>query len=177
MPYSDREKRRAFMADYMRKRRADERAARPAPQPQASEALKAAQAEIARLRIELDNVRAEPPASERRRHEAELRIVQHALAEQRDENAKLKAKLAKQAKQMLDPEGEAARRIEVLKKRNKTLQQQADKWQKELRKLAGFADKVKIAKALTEATTSKEARVEGLQVWNGMRLNNLGNST
>ena len=69
-----------------------------------------------------------------------------------DEIEKLKAKIVKPVP--LDPDSEAARRIDALEKKVKTL--------------VPAEVKTKIAKALTEQTTSLQNRLDALQAWNGL---------
>lgn len=91
-----------------------------------------------------------------------------------DEVEKLKAKIVKPAKVPLDPESEAVRQIDALKKKNKTLQKEADRWLRQLRMQMPAAVRIKVAKALTEQTTDPEKRLDALQAWNGLGLNNIG---
>jgi hypothetical protein len=106
---------------------------------EASQALTYAKAEIKRLT-------------------QELRIARTEILLRSDEIEKLKAKIAKLVP--LDPDSEAARRIDALEKRMKTL--------------VPAEVKTKIAKALTEQTTSLQNRLDALQAWNGLGLNNIG---
>ena len=75
-----------------------------------------------------------------------------------DEIDKLKAKIVKPVP--LDPDSEAACRIDALEKKMKTL--------------VPAEVKTKIAKALSEQTTSLQNRLDALQAWNGLGLNNIG---
>ena len=123
---------------------------------EASQALDDAKAEIKRLT-------------------QELRIARTEILWRSDEIEKLKAKIVKPVKvPSLDPDSEAARRIDALKKKNKTLQAEADKWLMKLKTLVPAGVKTKIAKALTEQTTSPQNRLDALQAWNGLGLNNIG---
>jgi hypothetical protein len=88
----------------------------------------------------------------------ELRIARTEIMLRSDEIEKLKAKIVKTAS--LDPDSEAARRIDALEKKIKTL--------------VPVEVKTKIAKALTEQTTSPQNRLDALQAWNGLGLNNIG---
>ncbi|MEY9227722.1 FtsZ-binding cell division protein ZapB [Bradyrhizobium japonicum] len=118
---------------------------------------------------ELDDARAEI-----KRLTKEVTLEQIRNLGLNDEVERLKAKIAKPAKVPLDPESEAARQIAALKKRNKTLQAEADKWLTQLRTLVPAGVKTKVAKALTEQTTSPAKRLDALQAWNGLGLNNIG---
>jgi|SoiMethySBSTD1v2_1073268.scaffolds.fasta_scaffold218126_1 hypothetical protein len=105
----------------------------------------------------------------------ELRIARNEILWRSDEIEKLKAKkIVKSVKVPLDPDSEAARRIDALKKENKTLQAEADKRLMRLKTLVPAGVKTKIAKALTEQTTSPQNRLDALQAWNGLGLNNIG---
>ncbi len=106
---------------------------------EASQALAYAKAEIKRLT-------------------QELRIARTEILLRSDEIEKLKAKIVKPVP--LDPDSEAARRIDALEKNVKTL--------------VPAEVKTKIAKALTEQTTSPQNRLDALQAWNGLGLNNIG---
>ena len=106
---------------------------------EASQALAYAKAEIKRLT-------------------QELRISRTEILLRSDEIEKLKAKIVKTVP--LDPDSEAARRIDALEKKMKTL--------------VPAEVKTKIAKALTEQTTSPQNRLDALQAWNGLGLNNIG---
>ena len=88
----------------------------------------------------------------------ELRIARTEILLRSDEIEKLKAKIVKTVP--LDPDSEAARRIDALEKKMKTL--------------VPAEVKTKIAKALTEQTTSPQNRLDALQAWNGLGLNNIG---
>jgi hypothetical protein len=88
----------------------------------------------------------------------ELRIARTEVLLRGDEIEKLKAKIVKLGP--LDPNSEAARRIAALEKKMKTL--------------VPAVVKTKIAKALTEQTTSPQNRLDALQAWNGLGLNNIG---
>ncbi|MGM4958113.1 hypothetical protein [Bradyrhizobium sp. 604_D8_N2_3] len=118
---------------------------------------------------ELDDARAEI-----KRLSKELTLVQIRNSGLDYEVKRLKEKIAKPAKVPLDPESEAVRQITALRKRNKTLQAEADKWRTQLRTLVPTSVKTKIAKALTEQTTSPAKRLDALQAWNGLGLNNIG---
>jgi chromosome segregation ATPase len=129
-----------------------------------------------KLERELENTRAE---IEDLRAELALenfaaRYARDEAVQLREEIEKLKAKIGKPVKSPLDPDSEAARQIEALKKRNKTLQQTADRLSMQLRTLVPSAVKTKVAKALTEQTTDPTRRLDALQAWNGLGLNNLG---
>jgi hypothetical protein len=106
---------------------------------EASQALAYAKAEIKRLT-------------------QELRISRTEILLRSDEIEKLKAKIIKTVPS--DPDSEAARRIDALEKKMKTL--------------VPAEVKTKIAKALTEQTTSPQNRLDALQAWNGLGLNNIG---
>jgi hypothetical protein len=128
-------------------------------------------AEVERLRKQLA---AAPQADAINRELTLARLREAAL---QDEIERLKAKIVKPVKPIkppLDPESEAARQIDALKKKNKALQQQADRWFHQLRMQIPPAVKLKVAKALTEQTTSPEKRLDALQAWNGLGLNNIG---
>ncbi|MDR6306761.1 hypothetical protein GGQ85_004497 [Nitrobacter vulgaris] len=88
----------------------------------------------------------------------ELRIARTEILLRSDEIEKLKAKIVKPVP--LDPDSEAARRIDALEKKMKTL--------------VPAEVKTKIAKALSEQTTSLQNRLDALQAWNGLGLNNIG---
>jgi hypothetical protein len=88
----------------------------------------------------------------------ELRIARTEILLRSDEIEKLKAKIVKPGP--LDPNSEAGRRIAALEKKMKTL--------------VPAVVKTKIAKALTEQTTSPQNRLDALQAWNGLGLNNIG---
>jgi hypothetical protein len=106
--------------------------------------------------------------AERSKLEFQLHFWRHEAKVLRDEVTKLKAKIVKPVKPPpLDPESEAARQIDALKKINKSLRQKVDR-------LMPSAVKTKVAKALTEQTTDREKRLDALQAWNGLGLNNLG---
>ena len=79
------------------------------------------------------------------------------------------AKTAKPVRPQLDPASEAALQIERLKAKNQSLQAQVNK----LRRQYPFEMRSKIAKALTEMTTSPEARLSALQAWNGLARNRM----
>ena len=101
------------------------------------------------------------------------------LTAARAEIARLREQLAaaakpKQAKVPLDPESETARQIAALRKKNKALREDAERWQRQLRSLVPTAVKAKVAKALHEQSTSAEIRLDALQAWNGLGLNNVG---
>jgi FtsZ-binding cell division protein ZapB len=130
-----------------------------------------AQHEIDRLSEENKRLHKAAPASALER---ELRTLRNEYAMLRGQFEELKVKLAKPPKPKLDPESEAARQIEALKKKNKKLQQESDSLAIQLRSLVPTAVKTKIAKALTEQSTSRENRLDALQAWNGLGLNNLG---
>lgn len=88
----------------------------------------------------------------------ELRISRTEILLRSDEIEKLKAKIIKTVPS--DPDSEAVRRIDALEKKMKTL--------------VPAEVKTKIAKALTEQTTSPQNRLDALQAWNGLGLNNIG---
>ena len=127
-----------------------------------SHELTEARAEIERLRAELaqENFAA--------------RHARHQVALLRDEIEKLKAKIVKPVKLPLDPEGEAARQIEALKKKNKALQQEEQRLRMRLATLVPSEVRTKVAKALAEQTTSPARRLDALQAWHGLGLNNAG---
>ncbi len=106
---------------------------------EASQALAYAEAEIKRLT-------------------QELRIARTEILLRSDEIEKLKKKIVKPVQ--LDPESEAAGRIDALERKMKTL--------------VPAEVKTKIVKALTEQTTSPQNRLDALQAWNGLGLNNIG---
>ena len=87
----------------------------------------------------------------------ELKAARYEIACLQHENAKLKAKIVKPVKVPLDPDSEAARRIDALEKKNKALQAETDKWLMKLKTLVPTGTKTKVAKALTEQTTSRLA--------------------
>jgi predicted DNA-binding protein (UPF0251 family) len=93
--------------------------------------------------------------AEMKRLTQELRIARTEILLRSDEIEKLKAKIVKPV-----PDSEAARRIDALEKKMKTL--------------VPAEVKTKIAKALTEQTTSPQNRLDALQAWNGLGLNNIG---
>ena len=96
--------------------------------------------------------------AEMKRLTQELRIAQTEILMRGDEIEKLKGKIVKPVR--LDLDTEAARRIDALEKKMKTL--------------VPAEVKTKIAKALTEQTTSPQNRFDALQAWNGRGLNNIG---
>jgi hypothetical protein len=144
--------------------------------PSVDPLLTATQQELAKARAEIARLRAVSNATVSdaalAKAQAELRYERNEVALLRSEVEKLKAKIVKPVKPPLDPESEAARQIAALKK--KTLQQEADKWLRELRTQVPSAMRGKVAKALTEHTTSPENRLNALQAWNGLGLNNIG---
>ena len=84
----------------------------------------------------------------------------------------LKAELAakpKTPKPKLDPESEAAQEVERVRAINASLRKQIAK----LKKAIPFSMRAKIAKALTETTSSPALRLETLQAWNGLGVNGL----
>lgn len=96
--------------------------------------------------------------AEMKRLTQELRIARTEILLRNDEIEKLKAKIVKPVP--LDPHSEAARRIDALEKKIKTM--------------VPAEVKTKIAKALTEQATSPQNRLDALQAWNGLGLNNIG---
>ena len=126
-------------------------------------------AEIERLRKAAATKPGPAPdqAKELKAAHCEIACLQHEIT-------RLKAKILKPVKVPLDPDSEAARRIDTLKKKNKTLQAEADKWLMKLKTLVPAVVKTKVAKALTEQTTSPQNRLDALQAWNGLGLNNIG---
>ena len=131
-----------------------------------------AQQEIARLREATAKaaLAAKPtPLIDKERSELEfaLHVARHQDKILHDEVTKLKAKIIKPVKPLpLNPESEAARQIDVLKKINKSLRQKVDR-------LMPSAVKTKVARALNEQSTCPEVRLDALQAWNGLGLNNL----
>ncbi len=70
----------------------------------------------------------------------------------------------------LDPESEAAQEVERAKAINASLRKQNTK----LRNAIPFSMRAKIAKALTESTSTPALRKETLQGWNALGVHGLG---
>jgi hypothetical protein len=151
----------AYQREYMRRRRAG---LKTEPKPAASderEKLASAYAEIERLTKALDAAtrqqpsQAAPPPAEAR---AEIERLQAELRNERDQVAKLAVEIAKLKMKIFKPppdsESEATK---ALKK-----------------KIKASAVRAKVAKALTETTTTPANRLDALQAWNGLGLNKIG---
>jgi FtsZ-binding cell division protein ZapB len=86
------------------------------------------------------------------------------------ENEALRSEIAKlKARPKLDPASEAAQEVERVKKVNASLRKQIAK----LRNAVPFPVRAKVAKALTETTTSPALRLDALKHWNTLRVNGL----
>ena len=163
----------AYQREYMRRRRAG---LKTEPKAKAAPASPARDAEIERLRAEVEELRkakaAPAPSHELAEARAEIKRLQAELHKAALDFTKLQGKIAKPPP--LDPESEFARQIDAQKKKYKALEQKNHKLVVMLKAMVPPAVKTKIAKALNETQTSPEKRLDALQAWNGRGLNNIG---